>query len=86
VRSGVAWLLHERIRGVARSDPKLELLDIKDVLALLRAEISDAGSQTEWARRKGLGRVSISYVLGERRSPSPRLLKALGLRKVVAYT
>jgi hypothetical protein len=43
---------------VAPRNPKLELLDIKDVLALLRAEISSAGSQTEWARRKNVGRES----------------------------
>jgi hypothetical protein len=71
---------------VARGDSGPELLDFADVLKLLRSEISSAGSQTEWARQKSLDRVSVSYVLNERRLPSPRLLKALGLRKVVAYT
>jgi hypothetical protein len=71
---------------VRRGDARPELLDLADVRELLRSEISSAGSQTEWARQKSLDRVSICYVLNERRPPSPRLFKALGLRKVVAYT
>jgi hypothetical protein len=76
----------KRDAGVASEYLKPELLDFEDVLRLLRDEVSSAGSQTEWARQKSLDRVSICYVLNERRPPSPRLLKALGLRKVVAYT
>jgi hemolysin activation/secretion protein len=73
-------------RKVTPASLKPELLDFDDVLRLLRDEVSNAGGQSEWARKKSVDRVSISYVLNERRPPSPRLLKALGLRKVVAYT
>ena len=70
---------------MAGRDPKLKLLDLEDVLALLRAEISSAGGQTEWARGKDSVefRSRMSWVdIGS----VPATLKALGLRKVVVYT
>ncbi len=65
--------------------PKRERFDDKGVLALLKAEIAKAGSQTAWARRHRVDRPSVCAALNGQKKTSPQILKALGLRKVVRY-
>jgi DNA-binding transcriptional regulator YdaS (Cro superfamily) len=62
-----------------------EFLLVEDVLKLLRAEIAAAGSQSEWARIKGVNRPVLNYALRGRRKLQPKILKALGLEKVTVY-
>jgi DNA-binding phage protein len=58
------------------------ILDDKDVLRLLRAAIEREGSISAFARRHGLERSQLNYMLIGKRSVSGPLVKALGLRKV----
>ena len=65
---------------------KPSLLDKDDVLKLMRAAIAEAGSQSEWARRKGINRTAVSAILNGRKGLQPKIVAALQLRKVEAYT
>lgn len=47
--------------------------------------ITADGSAAEWARRNGFSRAYVSAVLRGITDPSPRLLQALGLVRVVSY-
>jgi DNA-binding phage protein len=67
------------------SAKKRPLLRIEDVIRLLRDEVKRAGSQTEWARRNGVERTSVSHVLSGRKRPTKDIVKTLKLEKVVAY-
>jgi hypothetical protein len=62
------------------------LLDTEDALELLRGEIARAGSQSAWAREKRIHRTALSAILNGRKRLQPKILAALGLRKVEAYT
>jgi DNA-binding phage protein len=61
------------------------LLDENDVLRLLHEVVDRAGGQSAWARQSGVDRAQLNQVLrGKRRLP-PTIIKALRLKKVVAY-
>jgi hypothetical protein len=62
------------------------LLSAEDLIALLEAEIAEAGSQTAWARRTGANRTSLNLALTGRQPITQNLLDALGFERVVAYT
>jgi hypothetical protein len=61
------------------------LLDHDDAMALLREEIEKAGSQSAWARLTGIHRTALSAALNGRKGLQPKIIAALGLRKVEAY-
>jgi hypothetical protein len=61
----------------------VRVLERKDIIELLRADIEKAGSQSAWARKSRIDRTFINNVLQGRRQPSRRMLRALGLRAVV---
>lgn len=42
-------------------------------------------SQTQWARQNGVDPAALSLFMRGARGPGPALIKALGLRKVIAY-
>src|SRR5215475_1137838 len=52
----------------------------------MRAAIAEAGSQSEWARRKGINRTAVSAILNGRKGLQPKIVAALQLKKVEAYT
>lgn len=56
-----------------------------DVFVQMRAACKDAGGQAAWAERHGMSAAYVSDVLNSRREPGPKILGALGLRKVVRY-
>ena len=62
------------------------LLDSDDVLDLLREEVASSGSQSEWARQNKVNRTIVSAILKRRRRFQPKVIQALGLRKIDAYT
>ena len=62
-----------------------EFLLRADVIDLLREEIAAVGSQSEWSKKKRIERTTLNAALRGRRSFQPKLLKALGLEKVVVY-
>jgi DNA-binding transcriptional regulator YdaS (Cro superfamily) len=59
-----------------------QILDVDDVLRLLRREVELAGGQSEWSRRTGVSRVCLNLILNGRRVPGPQILRALKLKKV----
>jgi hypothetical protein len=61
----------------------MKILNIEDVLELLRRDINRVGGQSEWARQTGIERTLISRVLNGRRLPPSQLCRALGLEWVV---
>jgi hypothetical protein len=65
--------------------PQSEFLRFEDVVILLRAEIAAAGSQSEWARKHGVDRATLSAALAGRRNLQPRVLEALRLEQVTVY-
>jgi len=60
----------------------MRFLDLKDVIRLFRAEVKRAGGPTEWARKTGVDRTTVSRVLNERIPPSKKIIRALKLRMV----
>jgi hypothetical protein len=65
---------------------KSALLDKSEVLDLLKDAIARAGSQSAWARETGIHRTALSAVLNGRKGLQPKIITALGLQKVEAYT
>lgn len=61
------------------------MMDVTDVIALLRARCAQAGSQAKWARENGLSQTYVNEVLRGSRQPGAKLLKALGMKAVVDY-
>lgn len=63
------------------------MIDGFDVFLLLQARCRAAGSQRAWARANGIPEAEVSDVLHARKKePTARVLKALGLRRVVSYS
>lgn len=62
-----------------------QLLSVDDVRALLAEAVSAAGNQSAWARQVDYSRSIVSNVLLSKREPTPKILKALKLRRVVRY-
>jgi hypothetical protein len=58
----------------------------KDIITLLGAEIDKAGSITAWANNASIDRAVVSAVLHYKRSIPKRLIRALGLRRVLSLT
>ena len=65
---------------------KPKILNSEDVMNLLKSEIAKAGSQQEWAKRNGVSRPIVCRTLRGYRRLQPKVLKALGLKKLDAYT
>ena len=56
-----------------------------ELLSHIRQRVVDAGSQGKLADEIGLAQGEISAVLTLNQKPGPKVLAALGLRKVVTY-
>jgi DNA-binding phage protein len=59
------------------------LLNAQDVLRQLRREVKQAGSQLEWARRRGVSRTHLNKTLRRSELLGPQIIKALGLKKII---
>jgi hypothetical protein len=59
-----------------------KILDLDDVMRLLRSEIERAGSQRAFARKAGVNHGVVSRTLSDRLLPSEKILRALKLRVV----
>ena len=59
-----------------------EILELNDVLALLRQRVEEAGGQVAWSKMTGTNRTVLNKVLGRRRPPTAGIITALGLRIV----
>jgi DNA-binding transcriptional regulator YdaS (Cro superfamily) len=61
-------------------------LDLNDVLRLLTREVERVGGQSEWARRTGVDRTHVNQVMRGRKVPAGRIVRALGLKKLLLPT
>ena len=57
-----------------------QILDLEDVIRLIRSEVERAGSQRAFARKAGVDISAVSRVLRRQRLPNEKLLRALNLR------
>ena len=79
----LCWSLHP---GAINPKRIIRALGIEEeVLGLLRQEIKEAGSQSEWARRTGVNRSSLNQALSGRRTPGPDILRALKIQTAFAH-
>jgi hypothetical protein len=62
-------------------------VDAEGVRDLLRTAVAEAGSQTAWASRQSppIASTTVSLTLIGRIDPPPKILRALGLRKMLCY-
>ena len=63
--------------------PPMHILDEKDVVELLRAEVQKAGTVAAWARSVSLARPDVSSAIHQNRPISKSVIRALGLRTAV---
>jgi hypothetical protein len=75
--------LRELAMGKNRAKP---LLTDNDVMKLLRTAIATTGSQRAWAMASGVDRPVINGILKGTRGFQPKVLLALGLKRVNAYS
>jgi DNA-binding phage protein len=61
----------------------MRVLEPKQIVQLLQAEVEKAGSQEAWAKKAGLQRTVVNKVLHRQRPPTKSIILALGLRIVV---
>jgi len=59
-----------------------KILTEKDVVQLLREEVTKVGGQTGWHRKTGISRITINKVLRTRTLPTKKIIKALSLETI----
>jgi hypothetical protein len=79
---GLEWVV---VRQIAGEDGKLQpvVVEKRDFLALLEAEIEKVGSITVWCEKTGFNRTFVSQVLNKRRPASLKLIAALDLAEAL---
>lgn len=63
-------------------DRNVDILELPDVVALLRSEVAKAGSQQAWAKMTGFDRTVLNQILRGRRPPTPHVIELLKLRVI----
>jgi hypothetical protein len=62
--------------------PPMRVLELADVIAMLRSEVKRAGGQVAWAQKASVDRAIVSKVLNGHRPPNKAITEALKLRMV----
>lgn len=60
-------------------------MTLDKVVEQLRREVAEAGSEIAWAAPHGISQSYVNFVLRNVIRPGPKILKALGLKKVISY-
>jgi DNA-binding phage protein len=60
----------------------MRILELKDVVSVLRGEVQRAGGVSAWSKKTGVNRTIVSKVLNDLRAPPKSMIKALKLRTV----
>ena len=60
----------------------MRILEVKDIVPLLRAEVLRAGGVSAWSKKTGVNRSVASKVLNNLKPPTQSVIKALKLRAV----
>ena len=64
----------------------MKMLELKDVVSLLREEIKRAGSQeASFAKKTGIHRTALNKVINGARLPSALIIDVLGLAPVYVF-
>ena len=63
----------------------MKMLELKDVVSLLREEIKRAGSQEAFAKKTGIHRTALNKVINGARLPSALIIDVLGLAPVYVF-
>ena len=69
-------------RNSGTPDLVVRVLEIDDVVRLLRSEVDRAGGQVAWAKEVGVDRVLVNRILNDQRPPTKSIINALNLRIV----
>jgi DNA-binding phage protein len=79
---GLEWVV---VRQIAGEDGRLQrvVVETRDFLSSLKAEIEKVGSITVWCDQNGFNRTYLSQVLNKRRPASSKLVAALDLAEVL---
>jgi DNA-binding phage protein len=73
---GLKWVVVRQIAG-EDGEPQPVIVEKRDFLSRLKAEIEKAGSITVWCEQAGFNRTYLSQVLHKRRPASSKLVAAL---------
>lgn len=57
----------------------------EDMLARLRQRVADAGSQLAFSKQQGVSLSHLNDALRGEREPGPKILRAIGLRRVPMF-
>jgi DNA-binding phage protein len=60
----------------------MRILEFKDIIPLLRAEVQRAGGVSAWSKKTGVSRTIVSKALNNLKPPTKSIIKALRLRAV----
>jgi hypothetical protein len=60
----------------------MRVLEVKDIVPLLRAEVQRAGGISAWSKKTGVNRTVASKVVNNLKPPTKSVIKALKLRAV----
>ena len=63
----------------------MSVLEVEDVVQLLRSEVERLGSQSVFARAAGVDRAVVCRILKGRASLQPKILRALNVRMVFVF-
>ena len=61
---------------------QMRVLEVEDVIRLLRSQVERAGGQAAFAKNAGVDRPTISKILSGRAPLQPKILRALNIRMV----
>jgi DNA-binding phage protein len=64
----------------------MRILELEDIVPLLRAEVQRAGGVNAWCKKTGVNRTIVYKVFNDWRPPPKSMIKALNLRAVFAAT
>lgn len=64
---------------------KEKLLNIDDIVSLLREEVKTCGSQEAFAAKAGVTQQYVGDILRGQRAPGQKILDALGIEKIAYY-
>jgi hypothetical protein len=69
----------ERIRALGS---RMRVIEVEDVIQLLRSQVERMGSQSAFARAAGVDRALVCKILRGRAPLQPKILRALNVRMV----
>ena len=60
----------------------MRVIELKDVILLLRSEVRRAGGQVAWSKKTGINRAMLNKILNGHQPPTKSIIRVLKLRMV----